>query len=338
MKKFRKIAVAAVLLALLLTVSGFGGHAEAAPTEKRVLTFDHAYKINSSQIVLTFSEPIGINLIQENRGPWISLRICDSNNRLCWTGGQEPYGQGLQWSGSIEYLDDNYDKLLFTLMSDGFDVTTIDEIMALTNSNNPKIVAAIREYQTHHPDMTDEKLRFLFNIEEVPYNQVGYPNGDGLLDNVTTRDGKVHMWANTSSSPFGWDGTYVPLEEVPEGTFDTTHTVSMENTPMLTKEVLFLGAVDNTGGSTGGETSDGDGGKTIVKTVTVTKDVTIQGEGEVRTVSHVNHVTQTITTELYETDPLIMALCIGGAVLIAAVLIILAFLLSRKKKDRKAAH
>ena len=172
----------------------------------------------------------------------------------------------------------------------------------------------------------------------MPYNQSGYPNGDGLIDNVTTRDGKVHMWANTSSSPIGWDGTYVPLEEVPEGTFDTTHTISMENTPMLTKEVLFLGAVENGGGSTGGETGDGDGGKTIVKTITQTKDVTVTRDGQVQTVNHVNHVTQTITTELYETDPLIMALCIGGAVLIAAVLIILAFLLSRKKKDRKAAH
>lgn len=198
--KHRKWILAFVLVfALLAVVVPQADPVDAA----RILTMDKATQINDYQIVLEFSEPIAINLKQQNAGPYCAVRmVVNQKNQYATT----EEGTVLQWKGSIEYADANKDKLLWTLADNRLGVTTVSDII---------------NYRGQLAKYSDYAVRFC--VEEMPFDTT-IPAATGLLDNVTTLDGEVHLSANR---PIGYDGAYVPIEVNFNYPIDLTKTQSL---------------------------------------------------------------------------------------------------------------
>ena len=164
----------------------------AAPVQAETpLTMTRAVLINDYQVILEFSEPVAFNLNGSNSGPWISVRVVsDNNNTLIWDG-QPDTGTALQWGGSVSFVDETHNRLLFTIVPDKFGVNHISDILHFSGGLAP--------YSEHLVRMC---------IEEVPFDQ-SVPANDGYIDNITTLDGKTMLTAN---NPDGWCGVYLPLE------------------------------------------------------------------------------------------------------------------------------
>lgn len=184
MKHGKWIVTLILILGLLVVAVPAAGTVHAA----RILTFDRAIQINDYQVVLEFSEPIAINVKEQNSGPYVAIRmVINEKNQY----GTSKEGKVLQWKGTIEYADANHDKLVWTIADNRLGVTTVNDIM---------------NYRGQLSAYTDYKVKFC--IEEVPYDTT-VPAATGLLDNVTTADGEVHLSANR---PIGYDGAYCPIE------------------------------------------------------------------------------------------------------------------------------
>lgn len=155
----------------------------------RILTLDRAVWINDYQIVLEFSEPIAVNKERQNNGPYAAIRlVTGAKNQVAKTDD----GKYLQWKGSLEYADATHDKLLWTLADNRLGVTDVGDILSYRGQLAPYSRYAAR-----------------FCLEEIPYDS-SVPAATGLLDNVTTADGEVHLSANR---PVGYDGAYCPIEK-----------------------------------------------------------------------------------------------------------------------------
>jgi len=199
MKHGKWIISLVLIIGLCVVMVPFVGTTQAA----RILTFDRAVQINDYQIVMEFSEPIAINLKQTNSGPYCAIRlVTNEKNEL----GRSKEGTILQWKGTIEYADANHDKLLWTMADNRLGMVTVNDIL-----NYRGALAPYSEYKA--------KLC----IEEIPYNTT-VPAATGLLDNVTTADGEVHLSANR---PIGYDGAYCPIEINYNYPIDLTKTESL---------------------------------------------------------------------------------------------------------------
>lgn len=184
MKHGKWIIALVLILGLFAVAVPVTGTVQAA----RILTFDRAVQINDYQIVMEFSEPIAINLKQQNSGPYCAIRlVINEKNQF----GTSKEGLVLQWKGAIEFADDKHDKLLWTIADSQLGVVSIPDI---TNYRG-----ALAEYSEYEAKLC---------IEEIPYDTT-VPAATGLLDNVTTADGEVHLSANR---PTGYDGAYCPIE------------------------------------------------------------------------------------------------------------------------------
>ncbi len=204
MKHSKWIVAFVLVLALFAVVVPHTGSVDAA----RILTLDRATQINDYQIVMEFSEPIAINLKQQNSGPFCAIRlVIDQKNQY----GTSKEGTILQWKGTIEYADANKDKLLWTLSDSRLGVTSVSDIM---------------NYRGQLADYAEYPARLC--VEEMPYDTT-VPAATGLLDNVTTLDGEVHLSANR---PVGYDGAYVPIAVNFNYPIDLTKTQSL-----ITREV-----------------------------------------------------------------------------------------------------
>jgi hypothetical protein len=202
MMKHGKWIVALILvLGLFVLAVPSGQTAHAA----RILTFDRAIQINDYQVVLEFSEPIAINLKQQNSGPYCAVRlVTNEKNEL----GKSKEGTILQWKGTIEYADSERDRLVWTLADNRLGVTTVSDIV---------------NHRGNLASYTDYKVKFC--VEEIPFDST-VPAATGLLDNVTTADGEVHLSANR---PIGYDGAYCPIEVDFNYPLDPTKTQSLIN-------------------------------------------------------------------------------------------------------------
>lgn len=215
MKKCK--CIAALVLAVVLCV----GLCSGVPTQAEdLLTFDRAVWINDYQIVLEFSEPIAINLLQSSRGPWISIRIVKGNNTLIWTGGSEPYGTALQWSGALQFVDEKHDRILYTISGTTMSALTVVDVM------NYK--GGLAEYSKNPIKMS---------VEEVPYDLANVAE-DGFLDNVTSLDGSKRMWAN---KPGAYDGTYVDIVKDYSYQIDQSKLEPLKARNVYEGSILFLG-------------------------------------------------------------------------------------------------
>ncbi len=191
----KRVLLCCLALMLLLTVCVYA--------DEDKLTLDRAIQISDTQIVLEFSAPIAINLERSNRGPYTALRLVEGESTLQWEGGQP-----LQATGNMVFLDEKHDRVLWTITEQLFGCTNATEVISFANG--------LEVYK-------DKGWTVKFCMEEVPY-QEDKDTGDGLLCNVTTADGSLHLTANR---PEGWDGMYVPIEKDFEYPADLSKTESV---------------------------------------------------------------------------------------------------------------
>ncbi len=191
----KRVLLCCLALMLLLTVCVYA--------DEDKLTLDRAIQISDTQIVLEFSAPIAINLERSNRGPYTALRLVEGESTLQWEGGQP-----LQATGNMVFLDEKHDRVLWTITEQLFGCTNATEVISFANG--------LEVYK-------DKGWTVKFCMEEVPY-QEDEGLGDGLLCNVTTADGSLHLTANR---PEGWDGMYAPIEKDFEYPVDLSKTESV---------------------------------------------------------------------------------------------------------------
>lgn len=180
---FKKITSTILAIILTLTVLLCAAPGVMAEEGSPVLYVEECVQISDTQIIIKFSEPIAINMHKSNRGPYIALRIVNDANELQWSG-ESP----LQWDGPCYFVGSKHDTLLM-------EYGTADTLNVTDVLSFDKDVAKFYK----------EGLKVKLCIEEVPYDQTQAFVCDGLIDNITTTDGKTRLWSNT---PRGWDGVY----------------------------------------------------------------------------------------------------------------------------------
>lgn len=196
--KIRKIIALFLLAALLLA----GLPVSAA---ERKLTLDRAVQINETQIVLEFSEPIALNL-NAKYGPYFALRLVDAGQPTTITNIKSVYyGEYLQWPGTVKYVDNKHDRLIWTMNGPAIGVGTISGVV--------NHIGELAEY-AHLPAT--------FTLEEVPVSTEEM-FVDNKICNVTTRDGQVYL---TPTLPTGWEKCNVLIEKDFEYEVDLSHTES----------------------------------------------------------------------------------------------------------------
>jgi len=195
MKQWLLIILSAILLFSCV------GTVQAEP----VLTMDRAIMINDTQVVMEFSEPVAINLHGNNDGPFAAIRLVNNKNFLQKsTDGQDLY---LQWLGTLEYLDDKKDRLLFTIGFSRLGANAVADVYSFKGE--------LAEYRDLYCCMC---------LEEKPYD-VFTPAYNGLIENVTSLDGKRQLCANTAMSA---DGIYLRLEKDYEYDYDPSLVMSLK--------------------------------------------------------------------------------------------------------------
>lgn len=186
--KMKKIIIA--LLAVLMILACL-----PVSAAERELTFERAVQINDTQLVLEFSEPVAINLHNSNYGPYIVIRLVNSaggTTRFDRADVMHPqFNTHLQWTGSLQYLDEEHDRLLWTITGTTVGVTTITDIV---------------NYSGELADYTDRRVAIA--IEEVPFDQTTV-TANNAIDNITTEDGEVYL---TPTYPSGWERVVAPFE------------------------------------------------------------------------------------------------------------------------------
>lgn len=174
------LAIVMTLLALCIAAPGV-----AAEDEQKFLTVEDCVQISDTQIIVKFSEPIAVNLHDSNRGPWVALRIVNTQNIL-----QYDETMALQYQGNCSFVGEEHDTMLFEYGSEK--TVTISDIV---------------NFRGDYAQYYKEGLNVDLCIEEVPYDQTKAAH-DGFLDNITTLDGETRLWGN---APYGWDGVYMPI-------------------------------------------------------------------------------------------------------------------------------
>lgn len=154
-----------------------------------VLTMDRAVMVNDSQIIMEFSEPVAINLLGSNSGPFAAVRLVDNKNFIQTS--RDSQAQYLQWLGTLEYVDEKKDRLIFTI---GFSRLGADTVSEIYNREGE-----LAEYRDLYCCMCLEEKAFDSSV----------PSYNGLIENVTSLDGERMLCANTVSA----DGIYVRLEK-----------------------------------------------------------------------------------------------------------------------------
>ena len=182
-------------IVFLLVVVLFLGCMPAYATQENTLKIERAVLINDTQVVIEFSEPIAFNFHQKNRGPHIAIRLIDSHGYMIKHTRCEVtdayYNRNMQWNGSHQFVDDQHDRIIWTIADGNLGMKNIKEILNMSGRLEP--------YKG--------KNRVVIVIEEVPYDtNVTYT--DNAICNVTTDDGKHYL---TPLMPAGWERTNTPL-------------------------------------------------------------------------------------------------------------------------------
>lgn len=211
----KKILSMLLLMAVLLT--GF-----TVSAAERKLTLDRAVQINSTQIILEFSEPIAINKYQENFGPWIAIRLLtDGQPTVVSDAKSLYYGQHLQWGGSVEYVDSKHDRLVWTINQSAIGVDTIEEI------------------RNYAGELANYKhLPMALTLEEYPYD-TDHRFTDNAICNVTTRDGSVYL---SPTLPYGWEKCNMLIEVDDSYPVDLSATESVVEGISFDRQLLFRGS------------------------------------------------------------------------------------------------
>ena len=188
--KFHKII--AILIVVMLIISSL----PVSAAQDRKLTLERAVQISDTQIVLVFSEPVAINLEQENRGPFCCIRLVNSSGGTTRADREDvisPYYRTiLQWEGFLQFIDEKHDRMVWTIGATTCGINNVTDIV-----NHTGVLS----------NYADRRVAFV--IEEVPYDE-GVINANLSIDNITTADGKVHLFP---TYPTGWERATVPLTQ-----------------------------------------------------------------------------------------------------------------------------
>lgn len=166
-----------------------------AQAAERQLTVKRAIQINDKEIVIEFSEPIALNYHQTNRGPHMALRVTNAAGNIQRYKEEilhPSYDAVLQWNGTIQFVDEKHDRLIWTLTDGTFGCSSVTQIL---------------NWEGLHGVYKD-KYFVTFGIEEVPYDTT-VPTADGKLCNITTADGEVYL---TPLYLSGWEACNLPVE------------------------------------------------------------------------------------------------------------------------------
>lgn len=199
--------ITAVILLLVVLLAGL-----PVSAAERKLTLNRAIQINSTQIILEFSEPIAIGKMTEGRKPAMLLRIVNSSGVLQQINDiKSPnYKAILQWEGTIRYTDSKHNRVVWTLDDDHLDVTSINQVTG---------------FQGELEKFKNQKVAFV--IEEIPVDGSSLCT-DNTVCNITTQDGLTYL---TPTLPNGRERCILPLE------VDLGYRVNLSKTES-TEEVL----------------------------------------------------------------------------------------------------
>ena len=177
------------ILLLVVVLSGFSVHGA-----DRALTCKRAVLINAKQVVLEFSEPIAINLHGRNNGPAVMVRMVSTTGGVARVDDVTSiyYGDYLQWEGTLEFLDEKHDRLIWTFKDAGH----------LGMQNLEDVRNRIGELSKACYD----KYTMAFVLAEVPFTQ---PCTDIAICNITTLDGEVFL---TPTLPTGQEKLVMVME------------------------------------------------------------------------------------------------------------------------------
>ncbi len=190
------------LLAFVLALGMMLAALPGVQAAEEYVTATRAIQVSDTEIVIEFSEPIAIDFHQEGSGPWISVRLMNASDVVQYHG-EGDSRTAMQWAAAgIEFLDDNRDRLLYTIRSGAFGVETIND------------VTGFRGVLAQYKDMYKVRL----SVEEKPYDTSKH-RSDGFVCNISSLDGTKPMLATV---PRGYDATCLDIVRNYNYEFDRT--------------------------------------------------------------------------------------------------------------------
>ena len=144
--------------------------------------------ISDTQIRVSFTQPV---ILEKERAPFMAIRMIDKEGNLMWSG-KENLSQPYQWSGTWEWEDETHQSFIWTMTQTNLGASTIYDLA------NWKGV--LQKYKNEGT--------WMFVIEELDKGDFKVGRHNGLVDNVTTKDGTIHLLSTYSK---GLDGILTSL-------------------------------------------------------------------------------------------------------------------------------
>lgn len=144
--------------------------------------------ISDTQIRVSFSQPV---ILEKERAPFMAIRMIDKEGNLMWSG-KENLSQPYQWSGTWEWEDETHQAFIWTMTQTNLGASTIYDL-----ANWKGVLQKYKEEGT-----------WMFVIEELDKGDYKVGRHNGLVDNVTTKDGTIHLLSTYSK---GYDGILTSL-------------------------------------------------------------------------------------------------------------------------------
>lgn len=145
--------------------------------------------ISDTQIRVSFSQPV---ILIKEKQPFMAIRMIDKNGNLMWSG-KENLSQPYQWSGTWEWEDETHTSFIWTMTQVNLGASTIYDL-----ANWKGVLQKYKDEGT-----------WMFVIEELDKGDFKVGRHNGLVDNITTKDGTIHLLSTYSK---GLDGILTALD------------------------------------------------------------------------------------------------------------------------------
>ncbi len=259
MKKAYLITALVLVLGLMLSLPYT---AQAQEEEYREVYLESAYKINDTQIVFDFSEPVKIN----EKAPWNDIRLTNQSGDIISKkdalGNQVGY---YQWRLDYAYLNADHDKIIFTMnvKQDGCDSISDlldlrgdfpDEIKEKVQKGTYRFLVGMEEMNlTTEKAMSDGKIKNL--VSEADSDVFVWPTRlrggecvhwwlDELMVKPTDLVVNEELFESMSGKGQDWDFEIMELGPLPEA--DQPVPVMIKNDPIVVVLILVGGMVVTT--------------------------------------------------------------------------------------------
>ena len=145
--------------------------------------------ISDTQIRVSFSQPV---ILVKEKQPFMAIRMIDKKGNLMWSG-KENLSQPYQWSGTWEWEDETHTSFIWSMTQVNLGASTIYDL-----ANWKGVLQKYKEEGT-----------WMFVIEELDKGDFKVGRHNGLVDNITTKDGTLHLLSTYSK---GLDGILTALD------------------------------------------------------------------------------------------------------------------------------